>query len=80
MKTSPRICARKKRFVSREEAEAVAQRARVPLRAYKFELCHNHHLTSRTKGMRLPAFEVANRRQIRDLAGSNKACKRHVKR
>lgn len=64
-KTSPRICNAKKRFASREDAERVTMRADVTLRAYKCELCHQYHLTSRTKGMRLPAFEVAKRRAAR---------------
>ncbi len=62
MKTRPGICNRKKRFASRAAAEVVAERADVTLRAYKCELCRQYHLTSRTKGMRLPAFEVAKRR------------------
>ena len=65
MKTTPRICNRKKRFETHAAAEAVAARADVTLRAYKCELCHQYHLTSRTKGMRLPAFEVAKRRAAR---------------
>ncbi len=55
MKTSPGICQRKRRFDTREEAEQVAVRAAVALRAYKCTLCHRFHLTSRTKGLRAPA-------------------------
>nr|WP_255573910.1 hypothetical protein [Erythrobacter sp. SCSIO 43205] len=65
MKTSPRICNRKKRFATREAAEDVAERANDPLRAYKCELCHQYHLTSRTKGMRLPSFEVERRKKAK---------------
>ncbi|MEO1219905.1 MAG: hypothetical protein AAFY42_00965 [Pseudomonadota bacterium] len=65
MISTPRICNRKKRFASREAAEAVASRADVTLRTYKCELCQQFHLTSRTKGMRLPVFEVAKRREAR---------------
>ena len=61
MKTTSRICNRKKRFVSREEAEGAAARADLTLRAYKCELCKQYHLTSRTKGMKLPAYEVRRR-------------------
>jgi len=57
VKTSPRICNRKKRFATREAAEEVAARADVTLRAYKCELCHQYHLTSRTKGMKTPSYE-----------------------
>jgi len=61
MKTRPGICNRKKRFASRDEAERVAARADVTLRAYKCELCKQFHLTSRTKGMRVPRHEYAGR-------------------
>lgn len=56
MKTRPGICNRKRRFASREAAEAVAANADVILRAYRCELCHQFHLTSRTKGMKVPRF------------------------
>lgn len=54
MKTRPGICQRKRRFASREAAEAVALNADVTLRAYKCALCKAFHLTSRTKGLRVP--------------------------
>ena len=54
MKTRPGICQKKRRFASREEAELVALRADVTLRAYKCALCKAFHLTSRTKGLRVP--------------------------
>jgi len=54
MKTRPGICQRKRRYETREEAEAVAARAAVTLRAYKCALCRQFHLTSRTKGLRVP--------------------------
>lgn len=54
MQTRAGICQRKRRFTSREEAEAVALAADVPLRAYKCALCKRFHLTSRTKGLRVP--------------------------
>ncbi len=56
MKTRPGICQRKRRYDTREEAEGVAARAAVTLRAYKCALCGKFHLTSRTKGMKTPAF------------------------
>ncbi|EAQ28978.1 hypothetical protein NAP1_15303 [Erythrobacter sp. NAP1] len=58
MKTRPAICNRKKRFATREEAEEAAARAPFTLRAYKCSLCHRFHLTSRTKGMKLPVHEL----------------------
>ncbi len=59
MKTRPRICNRKRRYATREEAETVAARAHVTLRVYKCELCKRFHLTSRTKGMKVPRSELA---------------------
>lgn len=54
MRTRPGICARKRRFGSEAEAMAVAAEAGVTLRVYRCALCRDWHLTSRTKGMRVP--------------------------
>ncbi len=54
MKTRPGICQRKRRFATREEADAAALCADLPLRTYKCALCRRFHLTSRTKGLRPP--------------------------
>jgi len=54
VKTRPGICQRKRRYPSREEADAAALRATLTLRAYKCALCRQFHLTSRTKGLRPP--------------------------
>ncbi|MBI1402381.1 MAG: hypothetical protein GC147_04115 [Porphyrobacter sp.] len=54
MKTRPGICQRKRRFATREEADAAALGAGVALRTYKCALCKQFHLTSRTKGLRPP--------------------------
>lgn len=59
MKTRPGICNRKRRFATREEAEVVALAADITLRAYKCALCRQFHLTSRTKGLRLPRQTAA---------------------
>ncbi len=61
MKTRPGICQRKRRYETREEAEAVAARAAFTLRAYKCALCRKFHLTSRTKGMKTPAHALVRR-------------------
>jgi hypothetical protein len=61
VKTRPGICNRKKRFATREAAEAVAARADITLRAYKCALCRQFHLTSRTKGMQVPRSELPAR-------------------
>lgn len=60
MKTRPAVCNRKKAFATREEAERVASKAPFTLRAYKCELCKRFHLTSRTKGMKVPRREWAH--------------------
>ncbi len=54
MKTRPGICQRKRRYASRIEADAAALRAEAKLRTYKCALCHQFHLTGRTKGLRPP--------------------------
>ena len=54
MQTRPGICQKKRRFATREEAEQVALAADVTLRAYRCALCRKFHLTSRTKGLRVP--------------------------
>jgi len=54
MKTRPGICQKKRRFATREAADAAALAADVTLRTYKCALCHSYHLTSRTKGLRPP--------------------------
>ncbi|MEM7689848.1 MAG: hypothetical protein AAF291_12570 [Pseudomonadota bacterium] len=58
MRTCLKICTRKKTFASREDAERVAAKAPFKLRAYRCELCRKFHLTSRTKGMKTPWFEL----------------------
>ncbi len=62
MRTRPRICQRKARYETEADALRVAEKAPFPLRPYRCDLCRCYHLTSRTKGMRLPAFELARRR------------------
>lgn len=57
MKTRPGICQRKRRYATRDEAEAAAARAPFKLRAYTCALCRKFHLTSRTKGMKTPLHE-----------------------
>ncbi|MFN3990878.1 MAG: hypothetical protein ACK4IS_11530 [Erythrobacter sp.] len=54
MKTRLGICRKKRRFATREGAEDAALAAGMALRAYKCALCHQFHLTSRTKGLRPP--------------------------
>ena len=54
MKTRTGICQKKRCFPTREAADAAALGAEVALRTYKCALCHQFHLTSRTKGLRPP--------------------------
>ena len=58
MKTRPGICHRKKQYATREAAELTAREAPFTLRAYRCALCRRFHLTSRTKGMKIPRHEL----------------------
>jgi hypothetical protein len=62
VKTRPGICNAKRGFASEDEALVIASNASVTLRPYRCGLCRQWHLTSRTKGMKLPAFEIVRRR------------------
>jgi len=65
VKTRPGVCQAKRRYADEAAALLVAERAAVTLRPYRCTLCRQWHLTSRTKGMKLPAFEVAWSRMAR---------------
>ena len=54
MRTKLSVCLRKTRFVSESTALLVAGRADVELRSYRCDRCGQFHLTSRTKGKRMP--------------------------
>lgn len=54
MRTRLSICIKKVRYPSERDALATAQRAKLPLRPYRCERCRQFHLTSRTKGKRIP--------------------------
>ena len=54
MRTRLSICRRKVRYASGVEALAAAERAGLPLRPYACDRCRQFHLTSRTKGKRVP--------------------------
>ena len=54
MRTRLSVCIRKVCYASEREALAVAQGTDVPLRPYRCERCQQFHLTSRTKGKRIP--------------------------
>lgn len=52
MRTRLSVCARKRRFASAEEARAAG--AGSALHPYACDRCRQFHLTSRTKGRRVP--------------------------
>jgi hypothetical protein len=54
VKTRLSICARKARFVAAADARRIADTSDLPLRAYRCDRCGKFHLTSRTKGKRVP--------------------------
>jgi hypothetical protein len=69
VRTRPGVCQRKARYSSEAAALEVAARAPFPLRPYRCGLCRQFHLTSRTKGMKVPVFE-------RDRRGSESSLSR----
>ena len=54
MQTRLSICRKKARYASEEEALAAAQGFGLPLLPYQCDRCRAFHLTSRSKGKRLP--------------------------
>ena len=54
MRTRLSICNRKARYPSEQEALVAATRATITLRPYRCDRCRQFHLTSRTKGKRVP--------------------------
>ena len=56
MRTKLSVCIKKARYRSEQDALLAAQRAGLPLRPYRCDRCWQYHLTSRTKGKRVPRF------------------------
>lgn len=54
MRTRLGVCTRKVRHRTEQAALAVASAADLALRAYRCDRCGHVHLTSRTKGKRVP--------------------------
>ena len=54
MRTRLSVCARKTRFGHEAEALASAQATGIVLHPYRCDRCRQFHLTSRTKGRRVP--------------------------
>lgn len=54
MRTRLSICLKKARYANEAGALEVAVKADFPLRPYRCDRCGQFHLTSRTKGKRIP--------------------------
>ena len=54
MLTRLSVCQRKASYASEEEARDAAERFELELRTYRCDRCGKIHLTSRTKGKRVP--------------------------
>lgn len=54
MRTRLSICDRKARYRSLGDAQLAATRATIALLPYRCDRCGQFHLTSRTKGKRIP--------------------------
>lgn len=54
VRTRLSICARKVRYSSEQDALVAARQADIVLRPYRCDRCQKFHLTSRTKGKRVP--------------------------
>jgi len=54
MRTKLSVCIRKARFPSEQDALLAAHRFGLSLRPYRCDRCRQYHLTSRTKGKRVP--------------------------
>ena len=68
MKTRLNVCNRKARYPTANEAHLAAARATITLRPYRCDRCRQYHLTSRTKGKRVPrpTFALSAPFAIRD--------------
>ena len=59
MRTRLRICVKKARYASEQDALLAARGSGLPLRLYRCDRCRQFHLTSRTKGKRVPRLADA---------------------
>ncbi|MDP8913353.1 MAG: hypothetical protein M3N39_07235 [Pseudomonadota bacterium] len=60
MRTRLSICVKKARYGSEQDALLAARRSGLPLRAYRCDRCRQFHLTSRTRGKRVPRLADAS--------------------
>lgn len=56
MRTRLSVCQRKARYLTEQDALIAAREAPFVLRPYRCDRCRQFHLTSRTKGKRVPNF------------------------
>lgn len=61
MRTRLSICRKKVSYRSEAEALAVVFEAAITLRPYRCDRCRQFHLTSRTKGKRIPRPPVSGK-------------------
>jgi len=61
VRTRLSICMKKVRYSSEHEAAAVARGASLELRVYRCDRCRKFHLTSRTRGKRIPRPNTPSR-------------------
>jgi hypothetical protein len=54
MRTRLNICLKKMRYAIEADAVTAALQANITLRHYRCDRCRQFHLTSRTKGKRMP--------------------------
>ncbi len=54
MRTRLSVCTRKASYSSTQDALLATERATITLRTYRCDRCGQYHLTSRTKGKRVP--------------------------
>lgn len=60
VRTRLSICRKKGAFATATEAKAMAAEASIILRHYRCDRCGQFHVTSRTKGKRVPRAEIAS--------------------
>jgi hypothetical protein len=73
MKTRLTICNRKARYGTANEAHLTAARATITLRPYRCDRCGAFHLTSRTKGKRVPRPDFAPSAHFANTPNDDKA-------
>ena len=73
MKTRLAICIRKARYPTTNDAHLAAAAATITLRPYRCDRCRQYHLTSRTKGKRVPRPNFAPSAHFANTPNDDKA-------